>query len=82
LVRAVADDQSAAVLVAIADELGEVSIDLGSQGLSQHPTSTVTDDLVDQRRARAAAAISVVNSRNYGEQGSYLPDRRWRADLA
>jgi hypothetical protein len=82
LVRAVADDQSAAVLVAIAGELGEVSIDLGSQGLSQHPTSTVTDDLVDQRRARAAGSISVGTFSNYGEQGSYLPDRRWRADLA
>jgi hypothetical protein len=59
LVRAVADDQSAAVLVAITGELGDVSIDLGPQGLSEHPTSTVTDNLVDQRRTRAAGAISV-----------------------
>jgi hypothetical protein len=82
LVRAVADDQSAAVLVAIASELRDVSIDLGPQGLGQHPTSTVANDLVDQRRARAAGVISVGNSRNYGEQESYLPDRRWRVDLA
>jgi hypothetical protein len=81
-VRAVADDQSAAVLVAITDELGDVSVDLGPQGLGQHPVSTVTDDLVDQRRARPAGAISVGISRNYGQHGSYLPDRRWRVDLA
>jgi hypothetical protein len=80
--RAVAHDQPPAVLVTLADELGDVGIDLSLQGLSQHPASTVTDDLVDQRRARAAGVIGVGSSRNYGEQGSYLPDRRWRADLA
>ena len=30
----------------------------------------------------AAGVIRVGSSRNYGEHGSYLPDRRWRADLA
>jgi hypothetical protein len=48
LMRAVAHHQPAAVLVALADELGEVGVDLGLQGLGQHPTSTVTDNLVDQ----------------------------------
>jgi hypothetical protein len=81
-VRAVAHDQPPAILVALADELGDVGIDLSLQGLGQHPASTVTHDLVDQRRARTTGVIGVGSSRNYGEQGSYLPDRRWRADLA
>ena len=83
LVGAVAHHQPPAVLVALAGELGDVGVDLGLQRLGQHPPGALADDLVDQRRRRAAArVIGVSGSRNYGEHGSYLPDRRWRADLA
>jgi hypothetical protein len=83
VVGAVAHDQPVAVLVTLADELGDVGVDLGLQGLGEHPAGALADDLVDQRRAvGAAGVISVGRSRNYGEHGSYLPDRRWRADLA
>jgi hypothetical protein len=59
-------------------------VDLGLQGLGEHPTGTLTHDLVDQTRrtTRPAGVISAGASRSYGEHGSYLPDRRWRADLA
>jgi hypothetical protein len=71
------------VLVALAGELGDVGVDLGLQGLGQHPPGALADELVDQRHpVRAAGVIGVGGSRNYGEHGSYLPDRRWRADLA
>jgi hypothetical protein len=86
--RAVAHHQPPAVLVALAGELGDVGVDLGLQRLGQHPPGTVADDLVDQRhRRRSAAAARVVIAAvgllgNYSEHGSYLPDRRWRADLA
>src|SRR5215213_11378668 len=80
---AVAHHQPASALVALADELGDVGIDLGLQGLGQHPTGALTDEFVDQHRPiGAVGVIGVGSSRNYGEHGSYLPDRRWRADLA
>jgi len=75
--------QSAPAFVALVGELGDVGVDLGLQGLGEHPAGALADDLVDQRRAvGAAGVISVGRSRNYGEHGSYLPDRRWRAGLA
>ena len=83
LVRAVAHHQPTTVLVALGGEPGDVVIDLGLQRLGQHPTGALTDKVIDQRRAAVSAGIiSVGSSRNYGEHGSYLPDRRWRADLA
>jgi hypothetical protein len=83
----VVHDQSPAVFVALARELGDVGVDLGLQGFGEHPAGTLTHDLVDQTRrtgpaSRPAGVIGIGTSRNYGEHGSYLPDRRWRADLA
>ena len=81
--RAVAHHQAAPALVALGSEAGDVVIDLGLQRLGQHPTGALTHKVIDQRRPVASAGIiSVGSSRNYGEHGSYLPDRRWRADLA
>ncbi len=75
--------QPAAVLVTFAGEPGDVGVDLGLQSLGQHPARTLADDLVDQRHPDGAAGvIGVHGSRNYGENGSYPSDRRWRADLA
>ena len=83
LVGAVAHRQPAPVLVALTRELGDVGVDLGLQRFGQHPARALADDLVDQRATiGAAGVIGVGSSRNYGEHGSYLPDRRWRADLA
>ena len=85
---AVAYHQPAPVLVALLAERGDVGVDLGLQRLGQHPPATIADDLVDQRHRRlnAAAARVVIAAvgllGNYSEHGSYLPDRRWRADLA
>ncbi|GAA5134613.1 hypothetical protein GCM10023320_62680 [Pseudonocardia adelaidensis] len=81
---AVAHDQPPAVVVALAGELCDVGVDLGLQGFGEHPAGTLTHDLVDQTRrtTRSAGVIGIGTSRNYGEHGSYLPDRRWRADLA
>jgi hypothetical protein len=80
---AVAHHQPSTVLVALGAEPGDVVIDLGLQGLGQHPSSALPDEFVDQRRAmRSAGVISVGSSRNYGEHRSYLRDRRWRAGLA
>jgi hypothetical protein len=67
----------APVLVPLGDAPGDVGVDLGLQGLGQHPTGTLTDDLIAQRRtAVPAGVISVGSSRNYSEHASYLPDRR------
>jgi hypothetical protein len=83
LVGAVAHHQSASTLVALVEELSDVGVDLGLQGLGQHPPGALADEFVDQHRpVGAAGVIGVGSSRNYGEHGSYLPDRRWRADLA
>ena len=72
------------MLVALGGEPGDVIIDLGLQRLGQHPTGTLANKFIDQRRSTAPSAgvIGVGRSRNYGKHGSYLPDRRWRADLA
>ena len=91
--RAVAHHQPPPALVALADEPGDVGVDLGLQGLGQHPPGALPDDLVDQRPRRAGGwparvvpagvvIVAVGLLGNYGEHGSYLPDRRWRADLA
>jgi hypothetical protein len=84
LVRAVAHHQPPAGLVPLGSEPGHIGIDLGLQGLGQHPPRTLTHDLIDQRRraVRPVTLIVLGGSSNYGEHGSYLPDRRWRADLA
>ena len=83
LVGAIAHHQPAPVLVALLAELRNVGADLGLQRFGQHPARTLADDLIDQRAATGAAGIiGVGSSRNYGEHGSYLPDRRWRAGLA
>jgi hypothetical protein len=61
----------------------DVGVDLDLQRLGQHPAGALADEFVDQhRRVGAVGVIGVGSSRNYGEHGSYLPDRRWRADLA
>jgi hypothetical protein len=52
--------QPPAVLVALSDELGDVALDLGLQGLGQHPPRTVAHDLVDQRRRRRRGCGGVV----------------------
>jgi len=84
LVAAVTHDQAVAVLVELGGEPRDVGVDLGLQGFGEHPPGAIADNLVDQRRRaiRRAGVIGVSNSRNYGKHGSYLPDRRWRADLA
>jgi hypothetical protein len=65
------------------EQLSDVGVDLGLQGFGQHPPGALADQLVDQRHpVRAAGAIGVGSSRNYGEHGSYPSDRRWRAGLA
>jgi hypothetical protein len=85
-VRAIAHHQSAAALVALGGEPGDVGVDLGLQRLGQHPPSTISHDLIDQRRRHRRSAVgSLVSSsglRDYGEHGSYLPDRRCHAGLA
>jgi hypothetical protein len=83
LVRAVAHHQPTAVLVTLVGEPGDVVIDLRLQGLGQHPSGTLTDQVVDQRRTIVSAGVNRVgSSRNYGEHGSYLPDQRSSAGLA
>jgi hypothetical protein len=79
VVGAVAHDQPVSALVTLADELGDVGIDLGPQRLGQHPAGALADELVDQHHpigtaASAAPGTTVSTGR--------IPDRRWRADLA
>ena len=82
--RSVAHHQTPAAVVTLADEPGDVVVDLCLQGLGQHPAGALADQLVNQGRTTAVPAgfFSVGGSRNYGEHGSYPSDRRWRADLA
>jgi len=51
-------------LVALGSEAGDVVIDLGLQRFGQHPASTITNDLIDQRGAVPAGFISAIGSRN------------------
>jgi hypothetical protein len=82
-VGAVAHHQPSAAVVALVEVAGDVGVDLDPQRFGQHPAGALADQLVDQGRATVRAGIiGVGGSRNYGEHGSYLPDRRWRADLA
>jgi hypothetical protein len=48
LVGAVAHDQPPAVLVAVLGVAGDVGVDLGLQGLGQHPTCALTHQLIDR----------------------------------
>jgi hypothetical protein len=84
LVAAVAHHEPTTAGVAFVAELGDVGVHLGLQGLGQHPSGTLPDDLIDQRRRalQAAGVIGVGSSRNYREHGSYLPDQRCSAGLA
>lgn len=45
----VAYDQAVAVLIALIGEIGDIGVNLGFQGFSQHPAGTLADNLVDQR---------------------------------
>jgi hypothetical protein len=83
LVAAVAHHEPTTAGVAFVAELGDVGIHLGLQGLGQHPSGTLPDDLIDQRRRAvpAAGVIGVGSSRNYREHGSYLSDQRCSAGL-
>ncbi len=49
--------------------------------MNNTPSSRSNPANRDGRPARAGV-IGAIGSRNYGEHGSYLPDRRWRAGLA
>jgi hypothetical protein len=86
--RAVTHHQPPATVVALTNMTGDVGVDLSLQRLGQHPPSALANDLVDQRCSRAGhrphnvVIVAVRLLANYGEHGSYLPDRRWRADLA
>jgi len=88
LMVAVAHHQPPARLITLAGEPGDVLLDLGAQRLGQQPPSTLTHDVIDHRRGLAqlhtAGADVVVSSGlgDYGEHGSYLPDRRWCVGLA
>jgi hypothetical protein len=90
-VGAVAHHQPPPALVTLAGEPGDVGVDLGLQRLGQQPPGALPDDLVDQRlgsddRSRHAQLDTTVGAGrligDYGEHGSYLPDRRCRAGLA
>ena len=87
LVVAVAHHHSAARLIPLRRQPGEVSADLGLQRLGQHPPGALPNNLIDQRGravgsigAGRGAVIGLVGQ--YGEHGSYLPDRRCRPGLA
>ena len=73
---AVADHQSTAQLVALADELGYVLLDLGLQGGGQHPTGALADDLVDQGTGLGGAVFI-----DYAEHGRAFPTRVRSAGL-
>ena len=70
LVAAIAHHQPMTLVVTNVSELGDVSLDLGPQGLGQHPPRTLSDDLVDYRRRgrpRRTRTIAVSGIRNYSE---------------
>jgi hypothetical protein len=48
-VGTVAHHQPPPALIMLTGELGDVGVNLGLQGLGQHPPSALADDLVDQR---------------------------------
>jgi hypothetical protein len=85
-VTAVPDHQPVTGLIDLASVGIDVGGDLGPQRDRQHPPCSVANDLVDQRRAVSSLGWTLLTalglSSNYGEHGSYLPDRRWRAGLA
>jgi len=84
--RAVAYHQPSTLFLALVAELREIGLHLGLQCLGQHAAGPLTHDLVDQRQrvgpTRWTGTIGSSGSSNCGEYGSYLPDLRWRADLA
>jgi hypothetical protein len=84
LVEAVAHHQPTSVAVTLTDVAGDVGLDLGLQGLGQHPTRALAHELVDHRRRAGAARVlsCVLCSRNYGEHGRTLPTGVRSADLA
>jgi hypothetical protein len=81
-VVAVAHHQPPARLVTLLGEPGDALLHLAAQRLGEHPPRTFTHDVIDHRRGLAqrhtAGAGVIVSSRlgDYGEHGSYLPDRR------
>nr|WP_240483109.1 hypothetical protein [Rhodococcus opacus] len=70
------------VVVDLTDMPGDVVGDLGLQGCGEHLPGTVTDDLVEQRAARAdclAGLVGVVVVVHYREHGRTFPPplARW-----
>jgi hypothetical protein len=63
-VIAVAHHEATPMLIAQLSVAGDVSIDLSPQCLSQHPPSTLADDLIDHRR-RPRRTITINRIRNY-----------------
>lgn len=88
MVVTVAHHQPPTVLVALAGEPDDALLHLGAHCLGEQPPGTLTHDVIDHRRRLAqrhtADAGVLVSNRfgDYGEHGSYLPDRRCTAGLA
>jgi len=80
---AVTHDQAVAVLVALVGERGDVGVDLGFQGLGQHPAGALADNLVDQRCLAVDRPVVVTGCgvRDYGEHGRAFPNQRANAGL-
>ena len=57
LVRAVADHQPAAVLIALGGMRRDIGVHLGLQRLGQHPPGALSHDLINQRRRAALLVI-------------------------
>jgi len=53
----VAHHQAAAVPAALGRELGDISVHLGGQRLSQHPPGAFPHDFIDQRRRGILPAL-------------------------
>src|SRR5262249_49350277 len=62
-------------LVDLAGMRGEVGGDLGLQRRRQHPTRTITHDLVDQRPAGNRPRWRVLDIGDYRKHGRTLPTR-------